>query len=157
MKQFLSAITIGTLAALAIFTSFSFQWPTWVLFIAWLSYYIFGKSLKSALYAFLPITAGISLGITIQLLGDALSLYFGAIGFPIAVFICITSLAYLSKIKILSNVPAWFMGLIIFFSVHPHIEPKPILIIFIPIIVGFIFAYLNDTITSIVQKKYNIL
>jgi len=153
MKQFLSAITMGTLATLAIFTSFSFQWPTWVLFIAWLSYYIFGKSLKSALYAFLPITAGIALGIAIQLLGSVLSQYFGTIGFPLAVLICITSLGYLSKIKSLSNVPAWFMGLIIFFSVHPHLEAKPILILFIPIIVGFIFAYLNDTITSIIQKK----
>ena len=41
---------MGALGALAVFISFSFHWPTWTLFIAWLSYYIFGKSLKSAFY-----------------------------------------------------------------------------------------------------------
>lgn len=144
---------MGILAALAMFISFLLQWPAWVLFIAWLSYYIFGKSLKSALYAFFPITAGIALGITIQVSGAALSKHLGALNFPIVVFMCITLLAYISKFKLLSNIPAWFMGLIIFFSVHPPIELKPVLLLFIPIITGFIFAYLNDTIAGIIQKQ----
>ena len=156
MKQFLTAITMGTLGALAVFISFLFHWPTWVLFISWLSYYIFGKSLKFALFILTPITAGIFMGIVIQTLGGFLGKYFGAIGFPVAVFICITSLNYLAKIKLLNNIPAWFIGLIIFFGVHPTIEFKPILSIFIPIIVGFLFAFLNDTISNSIQKNKSI-
>lgn len=156
MKQFSTAITMGACGALAVFISFSFNWPSWVLFIAWLSYYIFGKSLKSALYSLIPITSGIVMGIIIQTLGGTLSKNLGAIGFPLAVFILIASLGYLSKIKLLSNIPAWFIGLIIFFGVHPHLEPKPILSLFIPVIAGVCFAYMNDTIATLISKKsYN--
>ncbi|NRR93359.1 DUF1097 domain-containing protein [Winogradskyella undariae] len=157
MKQFLTAITMGALGALAVFISFSFHWPTWILFIAWLSYYIFGKSLKSALYTLTPITSGIFMGISIQILGGFLSKYLGAIGFPIAVFIFITSLTYLAKIKLLNNIPAWFIGLIIFFGIHPAIEFKPILSLFIPIIVGFLFAFLNDITADRIQKNKSVL
>ncbi|MBU2998113.1 DUF1097 domain-containing protein [Cellulophaga baltica] len=154
MKEFLKAITMGACGALAVFTSFSLHWPTWVLFIAWVSYYLFGKSLRSALYALIPITAGILMGVIIQIFGGIFSKYLGAIGFSLAVFLLITSLTYLSKIKWFSNIIAWFIGLIIFFGVHPHIEPKPILSLFIPIVAGISFAFINDTITSIISKEH---
>jgi len=153
MKQFLTASIMGFCGALATLISFSFQLPSWVLFLAWVSYYLFGKSLKSALYALIPITCGIIMGITIKLFGGGLNQYLGNLGFPLAVFILITSLTYLSKIKWLQNIPAWFIGLIIFFGVHPNIELKPIIIIFTSITLGFVFAFLNDIITTLVEKN----
>ncbi|MUU78937.1 DUF1097 domain-containing protein [Winogradskyella endarachnes] len=153
MKQFLTAILMGFFGALATLISFSFHLPSWVLFLTWVSYYLFGKSVKSALQTLLPLTCGILMGITIKLFGSSLSIYLGNFGFPIAVFILITSLSYLSKIKRLENIPAWFIGLIIFFGVHPKIEIKPMIIIFIAISLGFVFAYLNDTMTRLVVKK----
>tara|TARA_R110002049_G_scaffold181457_3_gene348897 strand:- start:3207 stop:3677 length:471 start_codon:yes stop_codon:yes gene_type:complete len=154
MKEFIKAITMGACGGLAVFTSFSLHWPTWVLFIAWVSYYLFGKSLKSALYALIPMTTGVIMGIIIQTLGEILSIYLGAIGFPLAVFFLITSLTYLSKIKWLGNIPAWFIGLIIFFGIHPKLEAEPILSLFIPIVAGICFAFINDTTTSIISKKH---
>ncbi|MDD7887992.1 DUF1097 domain-containing protein [Flavivirga sp. 57AJ16] len=153
MKEFLKAITMGACGALAVLISFSLHWPTWVLFIAWLSYYIFGKSLKTAIYSLIPITTGIIMGIIIQTLGGTLISYLGAIGFPLAVFLLISSLTYLSKIKLLSNIPAWFVGLIIFFGVHPALEFKPVLSLFIPIIAGLFFAFTNDAISGIISKN----
>lgn len=144
---------MGFFGALASLISFSFHLPSWVLFLAWVSYYLFGKSIKSALQTLPPLTFGILMGITIKLFGGSLGDYLGSFGFPIAVFILITSLSYLSKIKRLENIPAWFIGLIIFFGVHPKIELKPMIIIFITIILGFVFAYLNDTMTRLIQKK----
>ncbi|WP_299780628.1 DUF1097 domain-containing protein [uncultured Formosa sp.] len=153
MKQFLTASTMGLCGALATLIAFSFQLPSWVLFMAWVSYYLFGKSFRSALYTIIPITSGIIMGIMIKLLGGGLNQYLGILGFPLAVFILITSLTYMSKIKGLHNIPAWFMGLIIFFGVHPNIEIKPIMLIFISITLGFIFAFLNDTITIFIKKN----
>ncbi|MBU2903142.1 DUF1097 domain-containing protein [Maribacter dokdonensis] len=156
MKQFLTASIMGFFGAFATLISFSFHLPSWVLFLAWISYYLFGKSVKSAIQILLPLTCGILMGITIQLFGGGLSDYLGNFGFPIAVFIWITSLSYFSKIKRLENIPAWFIGLIIFFGLHPKIEIKPMIIIFITIISGFVFAYLNDTMTRLVLKnKHN--
>ncbi|MCG1037058.1 DUF1097 domain-containing protein [Polaribacter sargassicola] len=157
MKQFLSAITMAILGALAVFLSTLFNLPTWALFLSWLSYYLFGKTLKSALYTLIPITAGIIMAIITQTLGDFLGKYFGFIGFPIAVFICITLLNYLAQIKLLSNISAWFVGLIIFFGIHPTIEFKEILNIFIPIFIGLLFAFLNDTTTIRIQKNKIVL
>lgn len=144
---------MGFCGALATLIAFSLQLPSWVLFIAWVSYYLFGKSLKSALYTIIPITSGIIMGIMIKLLGAGFSQHLGILGFPLAVFILITSLTYLSKIKWLDNIPAWFIGLIIFFGVHPNIEFKPIMLIFISITLGFIFAFLNDRITIFIKKN----
>lgn len=144
---------MGTFGALAVLISFTLQWPTWVMFIAWVSYYIFGRSLKSSGLSLLQIAGGIAMGVIMQSTAMALNTVFGQFSLPIAVFVLIGSLAYISKIKFLSNIPAWFLGLIIFFGVHPPIEAIRILEIFIPIIAGFVFALSNDSIARLVEKK----
>lgn len=144
MKTFSTGILFGLFGAVAVSVSFAAQWPTWVMFVAWVSYYIFGKSIKTSLYAFLQIALGITMGIGMQLTGMFLGKYIGAFGLPIAVFFFIGSLAYITKIKALSTIPAWFLGLIIFFGAHPDIAPVPLLKLFVPILAGFIFAWAND-------------
>ena len=151
MKTFLIALIMGTFGALAVFTSFAMQWPTWVMFIAWVSYYLFGRSLKTASISLIQITAGILMGIMIQVVAMGLNGLIGQPGFPIAVFFLIGSMAYLSKIKLLSNIPAWFIGLIIFFGVHPPIEPIAMMEMFIPILAGIGFAFLNDRAVTLVS------
>ncbi|HEX9510410.1 MAG TPA: DUF1097 domain-containing protein [Puia sp.] len=152
MKTFLTALIMGTCGALAVFTSFSLHWPTWVMFIAWVSYYLFGRSLKTAAISLVQIASGIIMGIIMQSSAMGLSGLIGPLGFPVMVFILIGSLAYISKVKLLSNIPAWFIGLIIFFGVHPVIEPVAIIEIFIPIVAGFMFAFLNDNAVSLASR-----
>ena len=137
-----------------VFISFSLQWPTWVLFIAWVSYYLLGRNLKSCGTALLQIMAGILLGLVIRTSAEGLYGIFSQLAFPIVVFICIGSLAYLSKIKGLSNIPAWFIGLIIFFGVHPPLQVLPVLEMLIPVIIGFLFAFLNDQSIYLAHKRF---
>lgn len=144
MKTLSTGVLFGLFGAVAVSVSFAAQWPTWVMFIAWVSYYIFGKSIKTSAGAFLQIILGISMGVLIQTSGIFLSSYLGLFGLPIAVFFFIGSLAFISKVKMLSNIPAWFLGLIVFFGIHPEIAPIPLLSIIIPLVAGFIFAWLND-------------
>lgn len=144
MKTLSTGVLFGLFGAVAVSVSFAAQWPTWVLFIAWVSYYIFGKSVKTSAVAFLQIILGISMGVSIQASGIFLSSYFGSFGLPIAVFFFIGSLSFISKVKMLSNIPAWFLGLIVFFGIHPEIAPIPLLSIIITLVAGFIFAWLND-------------
>jgi hypothetical protein len=144
MKTFLTALVMGLCGAVAVSVAFSAGWPIWVMFIAWVSYYLFGKTIQSSCWSLLQISAGILMGVGIRTASGALSPVLGQIGFPLTVFILIGSLAYLSKIKGLNNVPAWFLGLIIFFGIHPELEPMPILELLIPVVAGFVFAMLND-------------
>ncbi len=43
MKTFLIGIILGLFGAFAVALAFGLQWPAWVMFIAWVSYYIFVK------------------------------------------------------------------------------------------------------------------
>lgn len=155
MKTFSTALIMGLCGALAVFISFSLGWPAWVLFMAWISYYLFGKTIKTSMISFLQIMVGILIGITIQTVSGLLIPILGSIGFPLTVFVIIGSLAYVSKIKILSNVPAIFIGLIIFFGVHPEIKPMVLLKLLIPVFVGFLFAIINDNAIKLVNTKNN--
>lgn len=153
MKTLINAIILGLFGAIAVTISFLLQWPTWVMFLAWVSYYLFGKSIKTSIPILIQIILGIIMGVSIQLTAGLLTRFVGGIGFQIAVFIFIGSLAYLSKIKGLNSIPAWFVGLIILFGIHPEVEFIPIFNLLIPIIAGFLFAWLNDSALKIVSNN----
>jgi len=153
MKTLPIAIALGLFGAIAVMVSFSLQWPTWVMFVAWVSFYIFGKSLQTSLKAFLQIMLGMILAILIQLTARWLTSFIGPIGFPVSVFFYIGSLAFLSRIRGLDNIPAWFMGLIILFGIHPKLELFEVSKLLIPIAAGFVFAWLNN---RVVEKLHAI-
>ncbi|HKZ66223.1 MAG TPA: DUF1097 domain-containing protein [Chitinophagaceae bacterium] len=157
MKTFFVGLILGLFGAVAVSISFALQWPTWVMFVAWVSYYLFGKTLKTSLPVLIQIASGILMGLLIQISGKWLSGYIGAVGLPVAVFFFIGSLAYISQLKILNSIPACFLGLIIFFGVHPPIEPLPIIELFIPIIAGFLFAWLNDSaVQQVIHRNHSV-
>src|SRR5258708_19452196 len=108
MKTFLTALIMGTCGALAVFTSFSLHWPTWVMFIAWVSYYLFGRSLKTAAISLVQIASGIIMGIIMQSSAMGLSALIGPLGFPVMVFLLLRSLSFLSKFKLSTNIPQCF-------------------------------------------------
>lgn len=153
MKTFINAIILGLFGAIAVTVSFILQLQTWVLFLAWVSYYLFGKSIKSSIPIFIQIILGIIMGIAIQATSTIFGNMFGSIGFQLAVFLFIGSLAYLTKIRGLNNIPAWFIGLIILFGAHPKIEAESIFILLATIVIGFTFAWLNDSTYKIVSKN----
>lgn len=124
------------------------------MFLAWVSYYLFGKSIKVYSPSFLQIILGMVMGVLIQSLASLLVSAMGALGFPLTVFVLIGSLAYLAKIKGLNNIPAWFLGLIIFFGVHPELQIIPVLGLLVPMIAGVVFALINDTGLKYINKKF---
>jgi hypothetical protein len=153
MKTLPIAAAFGLFGAIAVTVSFSQQWPTWVMFIAWVSFYIFGKKWQSSLWAFLQMVLGMGMAILIQVTAGFLEQFIGALGFPVSVFFYIGSLAYFAGTKKLNNIPAWFLGLIILFGVHPPLEPLPIVKLLIPIISGFLFAWLNNKAVEKIHER----
>jgi hypothetical protein len=148
MKTLLIAIVFGAFGAIAVSVSFAMHWPTWVMFIAWVSFYLFGKTVRSSALALLQIVLGIVMGVLMSLSAAFLGNFIGALGFPLAVFFFIGSLAYIMKLKVINNIPAWFLGLIIFFGVHPPVAPAPLLLLLVPIVAGFVFAWMNNKIVD---------
>ncbi|MBW8244889.1 DUF1097 domain-containing protein [Muricauda oceani] len=155
MKTLITGLSMGLLGALAVFVTFSLQWPTWVLFIAWVSYYLFGMSIKASLHTLLNMTAGFLLGILMATLTHMLEQGLGRFAMPTVVLVCISLLPYLSKIRYLENIPAWFLGLIVYFGVHPPLEARPVLNIFAAIIAGFVFAFVNHRASLLIARSDN--
>lgn len=107
------------------------------------------------MYIYLQMILGIILAVLIQVTGRALSEATGPLGLPLAVFLFIGSLAFITKIKGLGDIAAWFLGLIVFFDIHPAIEPLSIARLLLPLAAGFTFAWLLDTILQQINSPAN--
>ena len=90
-------------------------------------------------------------------MGNFLINILGEIGLYISIFLLISSLAFLIKIKGLNDLTAWFFGLIVFFGIEPKIQVYDIFhLLLIPLIIGFVFGYLVDKIVPKYIFNFNI-
>lgn len=82
MNTFFVSLTKGVFGAITVVTSASLNWPTWVMFIAWVSYYVFGGSLKTASFSFIQILCSVLIEITKQALASLMKVFAGPLSFP---------------------------------------------------------------------------
>lgn len=153
MKSFKQAVTMGLTGAIAVFTASYFEIPTWVLFTAWVSYYLFGTNLKTAFLTFTQQIFGILIAIIIQYLGTNLSEHSTSFGFPIAVLIVMIGVFYISKLNYLNNIPAYFLGMIVWFGSNIEIEINNISLLGITLLSGYIFAWANVAFSNQIELK----
>jgi len=88
---------------------------TYISFITWAAYFLFGANIKGASKAFCSMLAGIVAAI----LMFVLSIAFGFVPWwavPLAVVILVVFMMYAEKVSIINNVAAVFMGTGIYFS-----------------------------------------
>ncbi len=154
MKSFKQALTMGLTGAIAVFTASYFGIPTWVLFTAWVSYYLFGANLKTALLTFTQQILGILIAIIIQYLGTNLSEHSASFGFPAAVLIVMVGVFYISKLKHLNNIPAYFLGMIVWFGSNAEIAINNISLLGITLLSGYIFAWANVGLSNKIELNY---
>ena len=120
MKSFKQAFTMGLTGATAVFIATYFGLPTWVLFMAWVSYYLFGTNIKKAFLIFIQQVFGVF---------------------------------YISKIKYLNVIPAYFLGMIIGFGSKSEININMLLILTITLLIGYTFAWINVIISNHIESK----
>lgn len=144
MKSFLQASTLGILASLATLATFSASLPTWVLFLGWTSYFLLGKNIKSSLLVYAQQILGILLAILIIAFGNFLVAKFGTIWFHCSVAVILTVVFYLTKLKKLNMLPAYFLGMIIWFGLNAALTLEEITKASIALFTGFVFGWAND-------------
>ena len=122
-KMFIYALLTAILAGVVTLITWQMNgWPcsagqplTFISFISWAAYFLFGANVPGAAKAFSSIIAGIIAAI----LMFVLSIAFGFVPWwavPLAVVILVIPMMYCEKIKIVNNVAAVFMGTGIYFS-----------------------------------------
>lgn len=156
MKQFIQSLAMGSLGSLAVFISFLFNLPTWVLFLGWVCYYLFDSDIKSILLTILQICLGIFVAILIQNFGTQLSLKIGNIGLYFSVFIIIGLLFNITRLEYLNNLPAYFIGMIIWFGSNELPNIKTYSLLSITVFIGYVFAITNSYASQQLTHKQKI-
>ncbi|MDR6300956.1 DUF1097 domain-containing protein [Mesonia maritima] len=153
MTNLKQALSLGFTGALAIFIASYFSLLPWVLFIAWVSYHLFGTNLKTAFTILIQQFFGILIGMFIQYTGIWFSAFIGEFGFPLAVFIAMIGIFYISKMNRLNTVPAYFLGLITWFSSGFEITVQSLFILLISLVVGYAIASLDTFLNEKLAAK----
>ena len=65
MKTLAFGLLMGLFGAIAVFVSITLGWKVWVLFLAWVCFYIYGKKTLKLFSIYIQIILGIDLSILI--------------------------------------------------------------------------------------------
>ncbi len=162
MKTLLHVIINGFIGALAVLLSFSLHLPAWIVFLAWVSYYVLAKNPLAAGLLYVQMLLGIGLGAFLQLGGGYVNELMGMDGSaghfgpsPVVVFFVIGGLSLVTHLKVLNNLPAYFLGMIVFFGAHRPISSTLLLELGIPMLVGLVFAWVNSTLNDRATRTLN--
>lgn len=153
MKSFLQALTLGLLAGLASLLTFSADLPTWVLFLGWTSYFLFGQKTKSTFYVYIQQLIGILLAISIIYFGNFLSERLGSQWFHCSVFVILFGVFYVTKFKIFNELTAYFLGMVVWFGLDTDPTLEKILKVTVTLFTGFLFGWINTNINRKIETK----
>ena len=137
-----NAIIYGSLGALAVLVSAVLLLPAWVLFLGWISYYLFGKSPGRAVNTYVLVMLGVIMSMVMEWSGQLLTPYLGQSAILLVVFVLIGALTFVENLKWFGNMAAYFLGMVIYFAFDKGYSLSIIYEISIPLILGFVFAWL---------------
>lgn len=142
------------MSTIAVVSTHQLNLHTRLLFMAWVSFFVFGKQPKQIFLSFTQIVIGIGIGVLLMLKSKFLTGYIGDAGLPIAVILIITTFMYLvPRLKPLNTIPIYFMGLIIFFGMLPQLNFSEIGLIVLTVVTGFSFAWTTSKLEGILVNQ----
>lgn len=154
-SRIIRALIVGVMSAIAVVSTHQLNLHTWVLFMAWVSFFIFGKEPKQMALSFTQIVIGIGIGALLMLKSKFLTAYIGDAGLPIAVVVIIATFMYLvPRLKSLNTIPIYFMGLIIFFGTHPVLNFSEVGLVVLTVVTGFFFAWTTSKLEIILANQH---
>lgn len=105
-------------AAAAAWTSVAFGLPVWAMFIGWVAYFTRGHSLRDGVANLACVVAGVALAILAALSLGVLQPTLGSLALPLVVFVVAMLVVALRAVPVMSNLLAYFLGLVAFFAAH---------------------------------------
>ena len=155
MNFILHALLLGTMSASATLITFSYHLPTWVLFIAWTSFVLFGKTIRTASTIFVQQILGILIAAVVISFGDYLAENFGPLFFHLSVFLILFAMYGITKLKKFNVIPAYFLGMIIWFGAHVPANVTEITTLVLVLLMGYCFAWVYHTVGQKIDQKFN--
>jgi len=119
----LATLVAAATAAGASAISLSLALPVWAMFIGWIAFYTRGLSVRSTIENLACVGTGLLLGLVATLTLQALSGTTGpAWALPLVVFVVAIVVVSLRGLPVMSNLLAYFLGLVAWFAAH--LEPS---------------------------------
>lgn len=138
---------LAVMIGVAVLITLVYQLPTWILFIAWVSYSVFGKKMKDIFLSLSQLVFGSILAALILLIGGSLQNFIGIASIPIAITIVVFIFLFLDQyLKPFTNINAYFLGMIALFSMHPPLSWGVFWSTAFTILLGFLFGWGTDMI-----------
>lgn len=141
IKKISSALIVGSIAAIAVRLSMVLELSAWVIFIGWVSYFIFANNLSTAALTGVQVIFGLFIACVIIISGIELENYIQGYGLIIAVFLVAGLLTFMEPIKPLNNIPAYYLGMIVMFASGLSPEFSNVVILIFPLILGFLLGW----------------
>lgn len=121
----LAFLAFGSVAAVtasaAATSSLALGFLPWAMFVGWVAWFTRPISAGQGVATWLCLLCGLALGAVAVLALGALSPSLGILALSLVVFVVALAVVSMRGIRLVDNIPAWFLGLIAFFA--SHMEP----------------------------------
>jgi Protein of unknown function (DUF1097) len=141
LNKFGLALIIGAWAGFATWLTAPDQLnvPTWVVFLAWASYFIFGAQPKPSAKGLAQVVCGALIAALMLFVGIKIAPMLGLWTFPLLVFIVAFGIAFFEWTPV-NNIPAFYIGLSMMVGSGFAPDAPHILKLLIAIALGFVFG-----------------
>lgn len=112
----------ATVASTAAFASLHLGIAPWAMFIGWVAYFTRPLSARQGAYTWLCLLSGLAVGAVAVVALQRLMPIMGSFALLMIVFVVAMIVVSMRAVRMLDNIPAWFLGLIAFFA--SHAEPS---------------------------------
>lgn len=147
------AAVVACIAACSVWLGMLLQMPIWLIFLSWVSYFIFGPHWKPATQAFLHFLAGMILGVLILMANDVLAPILDKWALIWIVFAVTFLIILLENIPPINIIPAYFLGSIAVFASGQTASMETLKALCLPVISGFFLGMLTVAARSIVRSS----
>jgi hypothetical protein len=145
-------LIIAVIAAIATWLATFSGLTAWVIFLSWLSYFVFGTTTKAATFATAQILVGLFVGVGILLFTAQLAPQLGdfALGTAVAFFAGLLTL--LEDRPPFNVIPAYYIGAVTMFASGLPPTLTSVVQLAVPILVGFGFGWLTVTVRAAADR-----
>jgi hypothetical protein len=112
----------AAIASTAAVTSLHLGMAPWAMFIGWVAYFTRPVSTRQGIYTWICVLGGLAFGAVATLALQSLVPIMGSLALFVVVFAVAIVVVSMRIVRVLDNIPAWFLGLIGFFA--SHAEPS---------------------------------
>ena len=128
---------------------------SWVTFMVWTAYTLFGKTWRSGVKMYLSFCAGILCGFLVRTLEGGLDPGIGVWSAGVAVGLAIVLLSLLEDTPPLNDVPAYFLGAIAFFATEAKPSPQIFVSMLTAAAIGLGIGWLTVVGQAVIHRRWS--